>query len=609
MARGSYLQGPNYVHPERDSAVGSRNSLNRDGRNEYAEAKLLIDEEVDKVLNHVANKLPPEVLEKLHVGGTVKEVIHNYYNQSYHNMYNRYLTTVEDEMGKKFRDLVDKEEADNLNKYNPRDVSFLLESIGKDGMFNTDALENSVINIYGHLQGHIQKRSFELEDNTRKLLSGKTGVGGFLRGQFAGSIAKCSFSTNALKPDTVTDVDLVLNIPESSLATPIYHYQAASETIVKDIISEHILGEIDKEVDKINADLVDSKQDKMSQGMKFFEKVKKLDDHVGGNTESGDAPQYSHMAKKFVDAIKGIGPEMNILENEPLDIRENVLRLISDENIRDRGFNNAVNKLVGLLDLSLLGYQHIENFKNRRKVVIREYEDTNKPLLPDEHYSIVMSFLDDAQLREMRTAFCQQMDDFVYEADKLKRVFEKIHENEKTERNFKDYEDIASEILNEVHRSKPRGAEEDVIARAELWDEITFIHPKESDVEKLNSSYYLQKKHLSETLRILKERIIKLYENDNPTERVIMEQRLEFLEDEIQKFGKQFNPFQVHPGLFVEVSFASINRRDQTTSRMGNVLTQFIKEMTADIPDFAHVEYHKAKTTMVQKTAEFSSVL
>ncbi len=609
MARGSYLKGPNYVHPERDSAVGSRNSLNRDGRDEYTEAKLLIDEEVDKVLNHVTNKLPPEVLEKIHVGGTVKEVLHNYYNQSYHNMYNRYMTSVEDEMGKKFRDLVDKEEAQSLNKYNPRDVSYLLESIGKEGMFNTDAMENSVVNIYGHLQGHIQKRAFDLEDNTRKLLSGKTGVGGFLRGKFAGSVVKCSFGNNALKPDTVTDVDLVLSVPESTLVKPVYHYQAASETIVKDIISEHILQLINNEVRKINEELKDAKQNTLSQGKKVFEKVKKLEDHVGFGDATTESPQFAHMAKKFVDAIKGIGPELNAIDHDPLDIRENVLRLISEENIRDRGFNSAINKLVGLLDISLLGYQHIENFKNSRKVVIREYEDTNTPLLPDEHYSVTLTFLDDLQLRELRTAFCQQLDDFVYETDKLKRVFEKIHENEKVEQGFKDYEDIASEILNEVNQSSSKSAQPEEIPRADVWDEITFVQPKTADIEKLNETYVGQKRHLNEQLRILRDRVAKLYDSDNPSERVILEQRLDFLQEEILRFNKKFNPFQVYPGLFVEVSFASINRRDQTTSRMGNVLTQFLNEVTANIPDFSHTEYHQRHLDQEKTPGVFASIV
>ncbi len=43
MARDSMSRGPNVIHPEKPSAVGSRNSLNRDNRNEYEESKIVID--------------------------------------------------------------------------------------------------------------------------------------------------------------------------------------------------------------------------------------------------------------------------------------------------------------------------------------------------------------------------------------------------------------------------------------------------------------------------------------------------------------------------------------------------------------------------------------
>ncbi len=608
MARGSFLKGPNYVHPERDSAVGSRNSMNRDGRNEYAEAKLIIDEEIDKILNHVTAKLPPEVLEKLEVGGTVKEVLHNYYNQSFQNMYNRYMTTVEDEMGKKFRDMIDKDEAQNLNKYNPREVSFLLDNIGQEGAFNTSGIENSVVNVWGHLQGHVQKGTFDLEDETRKLLSGKSGIGGFLRGQFANSVVKCIFSNNNLKPDSVTNVDLVINIPEAELVKPIYQYQAATETIIKDIISEHILKQINDEIDGINAGLEDSNADTLNENTKLFQKVKKLEEKVGFSDQSDESPQFAHMSKKFLDAIKGLGAEMTFNENDPLDVKENVMRIISAENIRDRGFNDAVNKLVGLLDISSLGYQHIENFKNCRKVVIREYEDVNIPLLPDEHYSITMHYMDELQLQEVRTAYCQQMDDFEYETDKLIRVFEKIHLSEKSEQGIKDYEDVAAEILNTAKRVNPKPEFEEELPRAEQWDEIIFIQPEKDDIDKMSETFLAKKKHLLSRFQDLRARISALYDNENPPERVILEQRLDFLEEKTERFCQNYNPFQVFPGLFLEASLASINRRDQTLSRMGNVLTQFLEEVLKNAPDTAFEEYHQRKTTHDTSADTFSSV-
>ena len=158
-----FHQGPKMVHPEEPSALGSRNSLNRDGRDEYTEARQIIDEEVDKILNHVHSKLPPEALQEAKVMGNIKGNLHNYFNQRFQNMLNRYLTTVEDEFGKKVRDTLDKHEHATLNRYTPREIADLVNSIGGSEQFNTGEVEKSMVNIMGHLQGHVQRGMFEVE--------------------------------------------------------------------------------------------------------------------------------------------------------------------------------------------------------------------------------------------------------------------------------------------------------------------------------------------------------------------------------------------------------------------------------------------------------------
>jgi hypothetical protein len=251
MARDSMTRGPNVIHPEKPSAVGSRNSLNRDARNEYEESKLLIDEEVDKVLNHIHAKLPPEVLEKLDVMGSIKSKLHNYFNQNFQNMYNRYITTMEDELGKKVRDLVDKEEYRALNRYTPREIAEILDKIGGIDKFNTGEIEKSIINMYGHLQGHIQRGVNDLENLTNSLLRQKTDVGAFIRGENAYSIIKCAFKDSQRKPKTVSDVKLSVNILDSELISPIFHYQVTVEYIIKDLISKMIMEKLDADIEKL----------------------------------------------------------------------------------------------------------------------------------------------------------------------------------------------------------------------------------------------------------------------------------------------------------------------------------------------------------------------
>jgi hypothetical protein len=131
MASLDLPKSPNVFHPEKPSAVGSRNSLAQEFRDQQAEVDLLLSEEVDKVMNHIQAKLPPQVLERLDVMGGLKEKIYNYYNQNYQNMFNRYAVTSEDEMVKKVRNFVDKEEMKTLARYTPKEISALLDAIGQ----------------------------------------------------------------------------------------------------------------------------------------------------------------------------------------------------------------------------------------------------------------------------------------------------------------------------------------------------------------------------------------------------------------------------------------------------------------------------------------------
>ena len=60
MAHLDLPKSPNVFHPEKPSAVGSRNSLAQEFRDQQNEAETVIREEVDKVMNHVMLKPPKQ---------------------------------------------------------------------------------------------------------------------------------------------------------------------------------------------------------------------------------------------------------------------------------------------------------------------------------------------------------------------------------------------------------------------------------------------------------------------------------------------------------------------------------------------------------------------
>ena len=614
MARDSMTRGPNLIHPEKPSAVGSRNSLNRDNRNEYEESKLLIDEEVDKVLNHIHAKLPPEVLEKLDVMGSVKSKLHNYFNQNYQNMYNRYLTTMEDELGKKVRDLVDKEEYRALNRYTPREIAEILDKIGGIDKFNTGEIEKSIVNIYGHLQGHVQRGMYELENETNALLRQKSDVGAFVRGENAYAIAKCSFKNNFYKPKTVVDVKLAINILSSELISPIYHYQVPLETIIKDVIAKHVHSLIESEIEELNHTLIDEGKEELSDTEVMFEKIKALDNYVDDDSANEQSRRYQFVAKRFMDRIEGLQAEIDPDDFDPLNVRENIKRIIDNENIRNRGFNTAVNNLTSVLDTSKMGYQHIENYKNARQCLIREYEDTDILALPDERYNIRLSYYDDDQVRGMRNAYDAQFEELRTELLKVVDVVRVLYDDNKKAKNILDYEDVAKQYLN---KDKPKSGgwfsskvEEEPEEEVEkLWNEVVFVSPQSTEVEQLNKTnmYIVEelRKRISNTKKTLKE----IFENQHPVDRTIVEGRLHFLERKFEEFEALVNPYHILPGVILELDITSVKRKRTTMMSMANVLNEFLYSVSKGFHDTAFAEFSRRRSTVRDDlTQSFESV-
>jgi hypothetical protein len=293
---GELPRSPNVFHPTKPSAVGSRNSLAQEGRTQNEEFRRLVEEETDKVMKELQIKLPKPVLDKLDVMGGVKQKLYNYFNQNYQNMFNRYLTTSEDEMVKKVRNFVDKEESKALARYTPKEIVELLDQIGGADKFNTGEIEKSIVNIYGHLQGHVQRGLNDLENETNSLLRQKTDVGAFIRGENAYSIVKCSFKDNEKKPKTVTDVKLSVNILDSELISPIFHYQVTVEHLIKDQISKTILDLIDREVEQFKAQLVDEGKEELSDGEAMFEKMKRVPTYTDDEKEDEKSRRYTFLA-------------------------------------------------------------------------------------------------------------------------------------------------------------------------------------------------------------------------------------------------------------------------------------------------------------------------
>ncbi|UTY25445.1 cytoplasmic filament protein CfpA [Treponema denticola] len=599
MANLDLPQSPNVFHPEKPSAVGSRNSLAQDYRDQQKEVNQLIEEETNKVLHHLTTKLPKEVLERLDVMGGVKEKLYNYFNQNYQNMFNRYMVTAEDEMLKKVRGFIDREEMKVLDRYTPKEIANLLDAVGGADKFNTGEIEKSIVNMYGHLQGHVQRGVNDLETLTNSLLRQKTDVGAFVRGENAYSIVKCAFKDNLYKPKTVTDVKLSVNILDTELISPIFQYQSTVEYLIKDLLSNHYMDVIDKEIEKIKDKRIDQGLDELSDGEIVFAKIDKVKDITDDDVENPKSKRYDVVSKQLMERINNLRAEIDPETFDQLNIRENIKKIIDLENIRNRGFNTAINSITSILDTSKMGYQYIENLKNARELILREYDDTDIANLPDERYQIRLKYYDNAQLISERQAYEVMMSSFETEIQHLWDVVRATYDKSKFMTKITDFNDLAANYKKFIKRKyKDQSGEPVYEDTAKVWDEISFVKAPETEVEKMNRTYVYEKDKLRKKLIIMRRRMKDLYDYQYPIERRVIEDRLSFLEAEFNKFDYLINPFHIQPGLLLDIDITSIKRKKATLDGMANVLNEFLHGVSKGFADAAFASFSRRRSTV-----------
>ncbi|MEL3908512.1 MAG: cytoplasmic filament protein CfpA [Treponemataceae bacterium] len=599
MASIDLPQSPNVFHPEKPSAVGSRNSLAQDYRDQQKEVNQLIEEETNKVLHHLTTKLPKEVLERLDVMGGVKEKLYNYFNQNYQNMFNRYMVTAEDEMVKKVRNFIDREEMKVVDRYTPKEISNLLDEVGGADKFNTGEIEKSVVNMYGHLQGHVQRGVNDLETMTNALLRQKTDVGAFVRGQNAYAIVKCAFKDNLAKPKTVTDVKLSINILDTELISPIFHYQSTVEYIIKDLLSDHYMQEIDKEIEKLKDERIDKGLEELDGNSIIFEKMNRVENYTDDEPDNPKSKRYSTMSKAIMDRINNLRAEIDPETFDQLNVRENLKKIVDLENIRSRGFNTAVNSITSILDTSKMGYQYIENMKNNRLLIIREYDDTDIANLPDERFSILLRYINGAQLVEERKAYEVMVRSFETEIEHIWDVVHSVYDKSKFGTRITDFDDLAKKYKNYIRKNykEKNGlpAYEDI---AKVWDEISFVKVGETEVEKMNRTYIYEKDKLRKRLIIMRQKLQDLYDYKYPIERRVMESRLDKLQAEFDKFDYTINPYHIQPGVLLDVDITSIKRKKATLDGMANLLNEFLSGISKGFEDAAFASFSRRRSTV-----------
>jgi hypothetical protein len=243
--------------------------------------------------------------------------------------------------------------------------------------------------------------------------------------------------------------------------------------------------------------------------------------------------------------------------------------------------------------------------KNSRELILREYEDTDQKCLPDERFKIRMKYYDNAQLIEERRAYDVQITSFEIEVQHLWDVLEIVYQDSKFLKGVVDFADLAKRKKNKIrNRIKAKTGDplyEDI---DKMWDEVTFIKPSDTDVERMNRTYIFEKSKMKKRLILMRDKLSSMYGFGYPKKRRVMEERLTFLNSEFQLFDYKINPYHVQPGLLLDVDITSIKKKKATLDGMANVLNEFLHGVSKGFQDAAFASFSRRRSTVREDIAQ-----
>jgi len=389
-------------------------------------------------------------------------------------------------------------------------ITAMLENTDGADRFNTGEIEKSASGRQWGIG--------DLEAHTNNMLRQKTGIGSVVDSQKANLVVACVFKDNAKKPKTVTDLKLSVNIPETELIDPETRFKAVATYLIREIICKHLSESIDKEI----------------------------------STEDNGSDD-------FLDRLLNQRVEIN-----PSDLERHLQNIDGNdeiETIRGSGFSAAANLIVSILNAVNLECEFLKNLKEKREILFREYEDTDKAVLPDEHYQIRLRYFSKARLSEEREVYDKRLRILGGETQRLWDLLEVIYQDSKSVFKVNDFEDLARKNKSRIND--------------QLKNQMNPYDPQKP-IEASFAAVEGEKEKIRVLLAKMEERIKNISDSMYPVERQISEDRLSILKDEFSFVEDNIDPYNLQPGILVDIDLTSIKRKRTTLDSMSLALGRFL---------------------------------
>jgi hypothetical protein len=207
-------------------------------------------------------------------------------------------------------------------------------------------------------------------------------------------------------------------------------------------------------------------------------------------------------------------------------------------------------------------------------------------MLPDESFQLRLRYYDGGQIAEARKAYDVQMKSFETEILHIWDIIHVIYEDRKSPFKISDFNDLTLKTQEQVRKMIKNKTGEPLYRDIEKpWDGLNFVRPGETDTDRMNPTYLYEKENLSRRIAVIWEMIDEIYRYDHPVERQILEDQLNFLEKEYNRFNNNVNPSHIQPGLVLEADITSIKRKKFTLDAMSKALNEFLRSVSKGFQD------------------------
>jgi len=199
-------------------------------------------------------------------------------------------------------------------------------------------------------------------------------------------------------------------------------------------------------------------------------------------------------------------------------------------------------------------------------------------------------------LREEKKEYDRQMDAFTREILRSWDVVHAHYESKKRFRSLRDFDDLANRLMSRDWRRTKR--EEDMDPNSVLWNEVGELYNENTFVEKNNRTYEDRIMNLKNKMRYLTNKLQEMHGYQNPIERVILDERLNFIERRFNEFTYKINPHHIQPGLILDVDITTIKRKQYMLKGMANVLNEFLYGISKGFQDAAFATFKRRRSTV-----------